>query len=121
MDSTDTKPGIIAKLFSLLIILLLLGEAIAFVIIVPEFEKLFSGFGEGLPILTRIVLFGPFLIWLLPIFAIGIMYFRMRRDRGYMLPLLFIFALGIVSIPVTWYGLYMPIWQMAEAQQKIER
>ena len=121
MDSTEIKSGIIAKVFSLIIILLLLGEAIAFVLIVPEFEKLFSGFGANLPILTRIILFSPFLIWLLPLFAIGLMYNGMRRDRGYLLPIFFIFLSGILLLPATWYGLYLPIWEMAEVQQKIER
>jgi len=110
-----------AKLASLIIILLLIAEAIAFVLIVPEFERLFSGFGSGLPIFTRVILISPFLIWLLPILAIGLMYYGMRKDRGYLLPLFFILVVGILLIPVTLYGLNLPIWEMAEIHQKIER
>ena len=112
MNDTVSKPGIISILFSLIIMLLLIGEAIAFHLIIPEFERLYSGFESGLPILTRLILFSPFLIWLLVLLAIWFMYYGARRGRGYMLPLFFMILFGILVIPVTWYGLYLPLWEM---------
>ena len=118
MNDTVRKPGIVIILFSLIITLLLIGEAIAFHLIIPHFERLYSGFGSGLPILTHIVLFSPYLIWLLALLAIGFMYYGARRGKDYIIPLFLILLFGILVIPVTWYGFYLPLWEMGEIHPK---
>ncbi|WP_114697196.1 hypothetical protein [Motiliproteus coralliicola] len=105
-----------AKIFTGFITLLLVLEAIAASVCVPKYESIFTGFGAKLPLFTEVIVASTFWIWLLPLTALGIIYQRMPEGKSYVLPVLFIFVLGVLYLPAALYGLYLPVWELAEAQ-----
>ncbi|RDE19480.1 hypothetical protein DV711_11350 [Motiliproteus coralliicola] len=108
--------GLAAKIFTGFITLLLVLEAIAASVSVPKYESIFTGFGAKLPFFTEVIVASTFWIWLLPLAALGIIYQRMPKGKSYVLPVLFIFVLGVLYVPAALYGLYLPVWELAEAQ-----
>ena len=93
---------------------LLVAEAIATSIYIPQYSELFEGFGAELPFLTKAVLLGAWGFWILPFIAFVVIAFAPKAKSPTTTIVIFLFVVGILWVPVAIYGLYLPVWEMAE-------
>ena len=108
--------GMAAKIVTGFFAVLLLLEAIAASLFVPEYEDVLYGLGADLPLVTELILASVYWVWLLPLSAITLIYLGKFKNKSNVLPVVFIFVLGVIYLPATFYGLYLPVWELAEVQ-----
>jgi len=116
MNQSQTKRNPIASLALWVIALLLVIEAVGTSIYVPQFSELFQEFGHELPFLTKVVLIGAWAIWVLPIMTAALIVFNKTIKKPPIVFALFLLFLGVLWVPTAIYGLYLPVWQMSEAE-----
>ena len=96
------------------IAIFLLIEATGTSIYVPQYSILFEDFGVELPILTKTVLMGAWGFWMLPFVAFVFITFAPKAKSLTITIALALLVAGVLWVPVAIYGLYLPIWEMAE-------
>jgi len=81
--------------------------------VVPEFEKLFEGFGAELPAFTRLVItvHNYYYLLAIPGVAGNILIHLKKQTAGWVL-VVFSGAMGVILIPFTVIAMYLPIFQM---------
>jgi type II secretory pathway component PulF len=108
-NSKKDQGVILYRIASVLIILATIVESLWVTYAIPQFDSLFKGYGEPLPILTNLIVFSPIYIWLLPIIIIATLVHHLRTNKKYQWVLVVILTLGIIYIPLATYSLYLPI------------
>jgi len=97
-----------------IIAILLLVEAIGTSILVPQYSILFEGLDAELPILTKAVLMGALWFWMVPFVAFAVITFAPKTKSLTVTTAIVLLFVGVLWVPVAIYGLYLPIWEMAE-------
>ncbi|MBW9270379.1 MAG: hypothetical protein K1566_12125 [Candidatus Thiodiazotropha sp. (ex. Lucinisca nassula)] len=116
MDQPKTKRNPIANISLWVIAILLVVEAVGTSIYVPQFSELFKGFERELPFLTKAVLTGAWVIWILLISITALIVFKKSIDEPPIFFGLIMLFLGLLWVPIAIYGLYLPVWQMSETE-----
>ncbi len=116
MNQSQTKRNPITSLALWVIALLLVIEAVGTSIYVPQFSELFKSFGSELPFLTKVVLIGTWVIWVLPVMTVALIVFNNSIKKPPIAFAIIFLVLGVLWVPAVIYGLYLPIWHMSEVE-----
>ena len=100
----------IANTISGLAVVLLLIEALVATLIIPEFKQVFAESGAALPTFTQVILASVYWVWLFPVLAIGLIAMAEAKKEESVGRVLFVFGLGILYVPLSIHGLYLPVY-----------
>ena len=114
MTDSHRPKRLLSRLFAWLFALLLVAEAAGTSFYVSQFKDLFVEFGSELPFLTTAVLMGAWLIWVLPVIAVAVILSASVRENRKLPLVSVLLILGVLWVPVTIYGLYLPVWELSE-------
>jgi hypothetical protein len=99
-----------------LIALFLFIESAASSLIIPQFSELFRELKVELPLLTQLILTRGSVIWVLPILALLLIVFKSHTNNRLITFALILLFLGVLWLPIAIYGLYLPIWLVADTE-----
>ncbi|QDH71472.1 hypothetical protein [Marilutibacter alkalisoli] len=108
----SAKPGIAVLLVSLCLAGI---TALILTVVVPNFRDVLASFGAELPWLSRAVMDGYLVAWLLPA-CVAVAWFRWPNPRQRRIAALVIGLISLlVVLPMCLLALYLPIFSLATA------
>lgn len=109
------------KILAIIVAIMLLVGGLLAIYVIPEFEKLFSGFGSDLPCTTKFMLM-THNYWLVLVVIPIAVYIRLSSKKELTKParriclstLLVMFLVSVTLIPFITISMYMPIFAMGK-------
>lgn len=91
-------------------------SALSITFIVPQFAKVFEGFGADLPLMSRLFANFYLMAWLMPVSVLAIKFLWPNPRQRTLLMNVCGIVLPIAMMPMTVVAMYLPMFVMASQQ-----